>query len=319
MYSNVQRDNKYINRLSAFLKCEYGFSTVKLTPAKRGFYGETWRIDVKDSSYFIKLVYTATHSLTYERSFLVIHHLCNHGIDFISRIVQTKDGGLSTCFDGAVLGVFDWINGDNMESDETKIPEYQMLAKVYTVPIHGIPIPCEDFTDKHAIKFLKQWSVLEDKQLISLLEKHRNKIEHRANKLRYVCGLCRGDTSGYVITHGDAGGNFVTDGVKHYIVDWDNPLLAPPERDAWVMCSHDWAREAFQNALYQNGISYTLQPKRLAFYCYDFFFFYLTAFLDAFAQADTVEEYLEGWIKNSFEYADKQCEILLEDKPGDKQ
>ena len=94
----------------------------------------------------------------------------------------------------------------------------------------------------------------------------------------------------------------------------DNPLLAPPERDAWVMCSRNWAREAFQNALRQNGITYALQPQRLAFYCYDFFFFYLTAFLDTFAQTDTVEEYLDGWIKDSFEYADKLCDISLGDK-----
>jgi len=55
----------------------------------------------------------------------------------------------------------------------------------------------------------------------------------------------------------------------------------------------------------KNGIIYTLRPERLAYYCYDFFFFYLTAFLDAFAQANIVEEYLDGWIKWSFEYADK--------------
>jgi len=314
MYSNVKRNSKYIKHLSTFIQSEYGINPITLTPAKRGFYGETWRIYTESASYFVKLVYTNTHKTVYECSFPVIQHLCDHGIDFISHIVKTKSGSLASHYDGAVLGVFDWIDGENIETDSTKIPEYEMLAKVYNVPTHGISLTCENFTDKHATKFFKQWNALEDKLLFSLLEKNRDKIVHRANRLRYVSNLCRGDTSGFVITHGDAGGNFVTDGVQSYIVDWDNPLLAPPERDAWVMCSRNWAREAFQNALRQNGITYALQPQRLAFYCYDFFFFYLTAFLDTFAQTDTVEEYLDGWIKDSFEYADKLCDISLGDK-----
>ena len=93
-------------------------------------------------------------------------------------------------------------------------------------------------------------------------------------------------------------------GDKYFIVDWDNPILAPPERDAWVMCGKDWARDAFHDALRQNDIAYTLRPERLAYYCYDFFFFYLNAYLDASTQADTVEEYINGWIEESFKYAD---------------
>jgi hypothetical protein len=67
--------------------------------------------------------------------------------------------------------------------------------------------------------------------------------------------------------------------------------------------SWDWAMSAFHNSLRENGINYTLQPKRLAYYCYDFFFFYLNAYLDANTQADTVEEYIDGWIKESVDYA----------------
>ena len=96
----------------------------------------------------------------------------------------------------------------------------------------------------------------------------------------------------------------IVDGDKYFIVDWDNPVLAPPERDAWVMCNRDWAREAFKNALNQNGISYTLRQEYLAYYCYDFFFYYLNVFLEASAQADKIDEYLNDWIKESIKYAD---------------
>ena len=99
--------------------------------------------------------------------------------------------------------------GENRETDATKIPEYNMLAKVYTVPSDGVLIPREDFSDKNADELFKQWKNLSDKQLLLLLERNREKIEHRAKRLKKFAEVCRNDTSGFVITHGDAGGNLL--------------------------------------------------------------------------------------------------------------
>ena len=307
MFSNIKRDGEYLRRLHEFISRNYHINATSITPAKRGYYGETWRLETTDSRYFIKLVYTAVHSAVYKRSFSIIQHLCDHGIDFISKIIKAKDGSLYTKFDGAVLGIFDWIDGENVETDATKIPEYQMLAKVYTVPTHGVSIPHEDFSGKSADKFFEQWNVLDNEPLLSPLEKNRAKIEHRAARLKHFASLCQNDTADFFITHGDAGGNLIADGDRYFIVDWDTPILAPPERDAWVMCSHDWARDAFHDALRQNGIAHTLRLEWLAYYCYHYFFFYLAAYLDGFTQSDdirVIEEYLDSWIEQSIEYAD---------------
>ena len=217
---------------------------------------------------------------------------------------------LYTKFDGAVLGVFNWIDGVNIETDATKIPEYQMLARVYTIPAQGIPIPYEDFSGGSADRFFKQWNALGDNQLLPLLEKNRVKLKHRAERLKTLSRLCQNDTADFYITHGDAGGNLIKSGERYFIVDWDNPILAPTERDAWFMCSYDWARDAFQTALRQNGIAHILRPERLAYYCYHFFFFYLTAYLDGYLHnvpdpVSEIEEYINGWIEKSIEYTDK--------------
>jgi Ser/Thr protein kinase RdoA (MazF antagonist) len=308
MYSNICRDSEYLSRLARFLLEVYCIKAVDITPAKRGFYGETWRLDSTDKSYFVKLVYPDAYAAVYERSFHIIEHLCNNGIDFISKIIKTKDGGLFSRFDGAVLGVFEWINGKTIQTDATQIPEYQMLAKVYTIPANGLDIPSEDFSAKNADIFFEKWGLLVEKELISLFEKKRAELEYRAARLRRFSCLCQNDAKGFVITHGDAGGNLIKDGGRYFIVDWDNPILAPPERDAWVMCSRDWAREAFQSALFQNNIEYTIRNERLAYYCYQFFFFYLISYIDGFTQASGIQEieaFIDGWIKDSFEYADK--------------
>ena len=302
----MPRSETYKEQLCDFIRSEYNIDSVSIAPAKRGFYGETWRLESTDKPYFLKLDYSP-HQGVYERSFPIIEHLCNHGIDFISRIVKTKSGGLSTRFDGAVLGVFNWIDGEHIETDETKIPEYNMLARVYKVPANGLSIPREDFSSQYAEKFYAQWAVMDDEQINSMLEKRRAVFEHRADRLKLFSEKCKGNTTGFVITHGDAGGNLIEDGELCYIVDWDEPILAPPERDAWVMCNRDWARDAFHEALRQHSVTYTLRPERLAYYCYHFFFFYLTSFLESYKVSDIVqelEEYIDGWIQDSFRYVD---------------
>ena len=307
VYNKIVRSDEYRNRLLGFIQREYGIGAVSLTPAKRGFYGETWRLDSDGAAYFLKLVYPAAHKPLYENSFAVISHLCDHGIDFICRIKKAKDESLYTRFDNAVLGVFNWIDGENIETDATKIPEFQMLAKVYTVPAQGVSIPREDYSGKSAETFFGQWDKLKNERLLALLEKDRAKLEHRAKRLANFAGLCRGDPARFFITHGDAGGNFLAGGGRYYIVDWDNPVLAPPERDGWCMCGREWARDAFQNALLQNGITHILRKEQLAYYCYDFFFFYLSSYLDSFAPGDSVQEiekFMDGWIEESIRYAD---------------
>ena len=183
MFSNVSRSDDYRNRLCEFVRIEYGVESVGIAPAKRGFYAETWRLDSKNKSYFLKLDYSP-HQSIYESSFSVIEHLCNHGIDFISRVVKTKRGDLSARFDGAILGIFDWIDGEHIETDETKIPEYNMLARVYQVPANNVHRSNEDFISKHVDKFYAQWDAMDDDRIKSLLEKRRALFEHRATRLK---------------------------------------------------------------------------------------------------------------------------------------
>ena len=325
MYGNIQRGDAYIERLSDFIRREYGISAISVYPANRGFYGETWKLSAKGRDYFIKLVYPAEHRGVYESSFPVIDRINHHGIDFISRIVKTVRGKLSAWFDGAVLGVFDWIEGESRQDESTKIKEYQMLAKVYTVPAEGLNIRREDFSAGGAELFFTQYEKLKgdpsDKtaaRLIELFEQNREKIEHRAKRLRYFSNLCKTDTSHFYITHGDAGGNVIVSpnsslpapnacDTKYHLVDWDTPIHAPPERDAWFCMSWAWAMDAFHNALRQNGVNYILRQERLAYYCYHMFFFYLNAYLDRFTHTGItqgVEEYMDCWIEESFQFAD---------------
>ena len=310
MYGNVKRSNEYTRLLLDFIQREYGIEAIGIIPAKRSYYGETWQLDTAYASYFIKLVYSAAHKIIYERSFPVIQHICDCGIDFISRIKKTRGGCLSAQFDGAVLGIFDWIDGETRQDETTKSPEYQMLAKIYNVPTNGLILPSEDFSLESVNIFYGQWKSLpSNSQIREVFKRYGAKIEHCAERLQVFSERCKNDLLPLFITHGDAGANVMIHNGQYRIVDWDNPILAPPERDAWFCQQWDWAMDAFNKALRQEGINYTLRPERLAYCCYDMFFRYLTWHMETYYEiggnlAEDLPDYFNGWIDETIKYAD---------------
>ena len=317
MYSNVRRSHKYIIRLRDYIYREYQINAISLTPASRGYYGETWRLEAADKNYFIKLDYSP-HKEIYRRSFSVIEHLRKHGINSISRIVKNVNGELFGNFESAVLGVFEWIDGENIQNEQTKIEEYNILCKIYTIPTGGIRIKRDIFSTSQANLFYRLWDKLKTDSsnknsaiISSAFDKHSDQIRHRAERLALFAERCKPNVSHFYITHGDAGGNIIANDGKFYMVDWDDPRLASPERDAWFCMHWDWAVAAFNKALKNNGIDYALRTDRMAYYCYHYFFLYLTEFLnthfDLGKHKVTVEisKYFGCWIEDNIRYADK--------------
>jgi len=317
MYNKIHRDSKYLSSLKSFLCEKYHINAVAITPAKRGYYGETWRVGTADNAYFVKLDYFPRHQKIFQNSLSVIEYLCNSGIDFINKVIKTCDGEIYVHFNSAVLAVFEWIDGENMETNCTKTSEYQMLCKIYPLTKQGFDIPSVAFLDSTAICFYEKWEKLKrmpqskaGDAACSILKRHSEKLSHRAARLSYFAALCKKDTTGFFITHGDAGGNFLAGNGKNYLVDWDEVRYAPPERDAWVMCCRGWAGEIFNNTLKENGIAYQLRPERIAFYCYYMYFLYLGEFLEDFTWhgiIESIEEYFgDGyWIEERIAWADK--------------
>ena len=94
---------------------------------------------------------------------------------------------------------------------------------------------------------------------------------------------------------------------RRFLVDWDEAMYAPLERDAWVMGCYPWARTLFNKTLKENGIPYELRLERLAFLCYHMFFFYLGEFLACMPYWDMssrIKDYFEnGWILERLKFA----------------
>jgi len=303
----ASRDDDWMGRLRDAIQKEYGLTVTTIVVAPRGYYAETWKFTSGARDYFVKLDSTG-HQQRLRASLPVIDHLWNHGIRFINHPIHTVNGHLYSEFSGGTLAIFDWITGHNVETDAAKPAEYDMLAQVYALSLGDVTVPQLHFSRDLADRFFAIWNGLErGSDVDNMLEAHRDVIELRASRLSMLAEICQGDQSGFVLTHGDAGGNFMTDGDHCYIVDWDEVQLAPPERDAWVTCTKPWARTIFDDALQRHGINYVLQPERIAYFCYHMLFFYLSEVLSGVNKSDPaveIRDLLDGWTKGRMKWAD---------------
>nr|MDD6336226.1 aminoglycoside phosphotransferase family protein [bacterium] len=315
MMNHILRDQAYINSLKDAIYQQYDITAIEITPAKRGYYGETWKVRGTAGVYFLKMDYLPFHQKRFAGGLSVIEYLCENGIDFVGHIIKTRDGRLCPQFDTALMGMFEWVDGENIEKDDTKAPEYQMMCKVYQLTKPGLGIPAASFSDDAAVRFYQQWDRLKSAPktdgtdlVLSTFERFGGEIAHCALRLSQFAERCREDGGDFYLTHGDAGGNFFTGNGRNYIFDWDEAMYAPIERDAWVMGCYDWARKLFNDTLKGNHIPYQLRPERLAFYCYHMYFFYLGEFLKVHPMSDKSQRILEyfedSWIKSRIKFAD---------------
>ncbi len=75
-------DEKEIQRL---LRGKYGVCTERILPARRGFYGETWRAEGPEGAYCIKCDSWGHHQEAYRVSLAAVDFLTAHGIDFVPK------------------------------------------------------------------------------------------------------------------------------------------------------------------------------------------------------------------------------------------
>lgn len=281
-------EKSYERSLIQCLNKNYRLNVKYIVPAERGFYGETWRAISDYVSYFVKIVFLDFHKNNYKRSFSVIKYLNDNGIDFISKIISSVDGRLYTEFRGGVLGVFEWIEGKLACDNNTILYKNEMLSKIYTLSDYKGSIPNEDFSGKSGQLFFESLNKIDDERFVDLIEENISWIKFHNDNLCKYSEICKNDFSGFHITHGDLEKNILYSNNKYYIIDWDEPMLAPPERDAWFCLAPD-VIDNFNQSMHKNGINYSIKKERLLYYNYYSFFYYLTEFFEEYNEKNNIE------------------------------
>ncbi len=234
-----------MDRLDNLLTAHYALEVHSVQPAPRGFVAETYRVwTTQEQSYFVKIFPLGRlprHALA---SLPLLPELYRLGLTNIPVPLTTTTGAWYTDDADTVVVVL-----GNIVADHTSTYDLRSFGELVAQLHHlteFITMPCshETFDLPYAAQLQARLRSAmhqppRDKVVAGLqqfIEEYVKEIQQDWAELESVAAQCRSATPRHVLTHGDAPGNVLSDARGNiYLVDWDEVLLAPPERDTWFL------------------------------------------------------------------------------------
>jgi spectinomycin phosphotransferase len=232
-------------RIMACLKNNYGIKAQELTLLDLGADtdAKVYKALAADTSYFVKLKRGHHHDIS-----VVIHELLHDaGIQQIIPIIKTIPGQLNQRLDDSTLSVFPFIEGQDGFSRDLTADQLLGLGKVMR-QVHSLDVPSriqamirrEDYSPKwrQAVRALYPLIESEPKgdrvaiDLWTFMKHHSADIHRLVDRADYLAEQVQAQSPPFVLCHSDIhGGNVLIENDGFYIVDWDEPIMAPRERD----------------------------------------------------------------------------------------
>ena len=212
----------------------------------------------------------------------LLQHL---GIQAIIPPIQTIDGNLTQRIGDFTLIVYPFVDGENGFCKNLTDDQWVTLGKVLK-QVHEVDVPPaikdqirkETYSPKwrEALKAIDariDESLASDEpalKLQALMKEHKAVIHRLINRAESLCQIIQQQLPEFVLCHSDIhGGNVLIDenGLL-YIVDWDEPIMAPKERDLMFIgggVANVWNHPREKELFYQ-GYGPTLINKEILSY-----------------------------------------------------
>lgn len=229
------------------LKTYYNIQIISLTPLLLGadMNASVYKAQTHDQkSYFIKIKCGHNHDL----GVAILDLLHSQGIQQIIAPIKTVQGLSTQHIDEYTLIVYPYIENQNGFSQVLTNDQWIILGKVLR-KVHGfkMPVPIqnqirkEDYSPKWR-DFVRslydhiETKVNEDhwaKKLTMFMKKHKKEICRLLDSAELLGQKMQQNSAEFVLCHADIHGGNVLIGENGfiYIVDWDQPIMAPKERD----------------------------------------------------------------------------------------
>lgn len=234
------------------------------------------------SSYFVKLKRGYPHNT----SALISELLHKARIQQIIPIVQTIHGQTTQRMGDFTLIVSPYINSSNGFSRDLTQEQWYMRSKVMR-QLHDMNVPLrvqakirrEVYSSKWRQAVRELYSRMESKpsgdiiatNFRAFLKKHANTIYKLVDRAEQLAQKAPDESPSFVLCHSDIhGGNIlINEKGSFYIVDWDDPIMAPKERDLMFIgggVGNIW-NKPYEEALFYKGYAKTeVNMTLLAYY-----------------------------------------------------
>jgi spectinomycin phosphotransferase len=229
------------------LSTNYNIKVIKLTflPLGADTNASVYKVDAHDQpSYFVKIKRGHHHDI----GIAVVGLLCNAGIQQIIPPVKTAHGQPAEHIDDFTIIVYPFIDGQNGFSRNLTDEQWLTLGKALR-QVHEIDVPS---STQHQIRrevYSSKWREIVRSlyahieaepigdeiaiQLLTFMRENTLTIHRLVDRSEQLAKILQNEPLKFVLCHSDIhGGNVLIDNNDTiYIVDWDDPIMAPKERD----------------------------------------------------------------------------------------
>lgn len=267
------------------LNTQYGIKVARLTFLAIGadMNASVYKAETHDqSSYFIKL----KRGHHYDINTTILTLLQDAGIQHIIPPIKTKHGKLIQYIDDFTLIVSPFVEGQDGFSRDLTDDQWMTFGKVMK-KIHEIDLPPdiqrmirrEDYSSKWREAVRSLYAHIESepstdeisKKLVMFMKNHAAEIHRLADRADQLGKQIQDESPEFVLCHSDIhGGNVLMDGNDFiYMVDWDNPIMAPKERDLMFIgggVANVWNRPHEEEFFYKGYGRTEINVSILAYY-----------------------------------------------------
>ncbi len=236
-------DGALVSQLTDLLAIQYGLTLRRLEAAPRGWTGETFvATDSSGWRCFVKAYRPDRLPPDAIAALSVLHEMHRRGFRRATRPIATTAGTLRAAWRDRVVVLFDYIDGTPTTSfDAAEVG--RLVAEVHDLTTAlTTPIVRETFASPYAAdlqRVLADVSAAAERDEIThglrtFVIERRDEHERDWATFDEVRARCQAAAFDLVVTHGDVQWNVMAgaDGTLS-LVDWDELLLAPAERDTW--------------------------------------------------------------------------------------
>jgi len=253
----LEKTNITEKQIADCLSARYGITAAEIAFLPIGYDASAWayRVAAADGQcYFLKLRRGATHTAPAA----ITRYLQAEGIRHVVAPLPTVTGQLMAPLEGYTLLLYPWIEGrsgmDAGLTDDQWIAFGALVRQIHTKQLPAdltAAMTREDFVLRHNWEmFVRQFSMTIQRQVYAspyerelsrLWLAHVDEITGIVERAELLGSMLRRRSSHFVLCHADIHtANLIVapDGQLH-VVDWDQPIYAPKERDLMFVVGPD--------------------------------------------------------------------------------
>lgn len=230
------------------LKVNYDIEVKSITPLSEGadMNAAIYKVQTCDqASYFVKL----KHGYGKDINLTILELLHDSGIQQIIPPIKTIYGRSILRIGDFYLIIYPFIKGVNGFSRKLTDKQWITFGKALR-QVHDFDVPSsllkrirkETYSSKWRQTVRALYANIQDEtvskdvialKFLSFMKEHKSIIQRLVNRAEQLCYTIKEQSAKFVLCHSDIhGGNVLIKGSNTiYIVDWDEPIMAPKERD----------------------------------------------------------------------------------------